>query len=101
MRPSMDWPGCTAEAPLTSLRIGWPFGLLEAHRFNHSPRLVLVAYAFHGRTERALRFLIDNNYAESRPPVSAPSVLAALLAASVTAHDTYPEPDQGPEERGG
>jgi hypothetical protein len=37
----------------------------------------------------------------ARQRVSAPSVLAALLAASVTAHDTYPEPDQRPEERGG
>jgi hypothetical protein len=37
----------------------------------------------------------------ARQCVSAPSVLAALLAASVTAHDTYPEPDQRPEERRG
>src|SRR4029453_2589551 len=33
--------------------------------------------------------------------VSAPPVLAALLAASVTSHDPHPEPDQRPQERGG
>jgi hypothetical protein len=36
----------------------------------------------------------------ARSPVSAPSILAALLAAPVTAHDPQPEPDQRPEEGG-
>src|SRR4029453_19585684 len=38
---------------------------------------------------------------EPSPRVSVPSVLAALLAALVTAHDTQPEPDQRPEDGGG